>query len=213
MTRTCPARNRVTPDGDIIAAPGRGTWMGNRGQLHEGGGTRDIVRHQQSKAWLTCALSFRDRRVAQWQPGRYTPLFFLDEAVAFAAGHRPCAECRYRAFLAFATQLAGSAADGKRLRAAELDSRLHAERSRDPRGRRILAPLPWADLPDGTFVVTDTGMAVVVGDHLTRYERASNTYGARDSRPRVGTAAVLTPPSAIAVLRSGYQLQIADEAR
>ena len=211
-TVTGPARNRVTPDGDVIAAPGRGAWMGNRGRLHEGAGTRDIVRNHQSKAWLTCALSFRGRRVPQWQPNRYTPLFFLDEAVAFAAGHRPCAECRRQAFLAFADALA-AADGGQRPRAREMDARLHAERSRDANGHRIPTALPWADLPDGAFVLDGQVPAVVAGDHLTRYDRAGNTYGTRAARPRAGTATVLTPPSAIAVLREGYHLQIADEAR
>lgn len=212
MTSSDPARNRVTPDGDIIPAPGRGAWMGNRGRLHEGTGTRDIVRDYQSKTWLTCALSFRDRRVPQWQPGRYTPLFFLDEAVALASGHRPCAECRRHAFLAFADALA--AFDGvSRPRAKEIDARLHAERSRDANGRRLLTGMSWPDLPDGTFVMAGQDPAVVSGDHLTRYDRDSNAYGARVARPRTGTAMVLTPPSAIAVLRVGYRPQIADEAR
>ena len=186
--------------------------MGNRGRLHEGTGTRDVVRNHQSNAWLTCVLSFRDRRVPQWHPRRYTPLFFLDEAVAFAAGHRPCAECRHQAFIAFADAL--TAADGgQRPRAKELDTRLHTERSRDRGGHRILTAMPWASLPDGAFVMAGQDPAVVAGDHLTRYDRVSNTYGARDPLPRAGTAAVITPPAAIAVLRAGYQLQIADAAR
>jgi hypothetical protein len=218
-----PARNRVAPDGDIIAAPGRGAWMGNRGRLHEGSGTRDIVRNHRSEAWLTCVLSFRGRRVAQWHPNRYTPLFFLDEAVAFAAGHRPCAECRRAAFIAFtafAGPLAGSVGGplagsrgGARPRAPEIDARLHAERSRDAPGDRMLTATAWADVPDGAFVMAAAGPAVVSGDHLTRYDRAANAYGPRESRPRGGTAAVLTPPTAITVLRAGYPIQIADEAR
>ena len=99
MTMQRPARNRVSPLGEVIAVSGRGAWMGNRGRLHQGRGTRDIVRNHQHKTWITCALSFRGRRVAQWEPNRYTPLFFLDEAVALAAGHRPCGTCcedRYR---------------------------------------------------------------------------------------------------------------------
>ena len=92
--KSAPARNRVTPRGDIIAVAGRGAWMGNRGRLHEGSGTRGIVRNHQSKAWITCVLEFKGRQARQWAPNHYTQLFFLDEAVAFAAGHRPCAECR-----------------------------------------------------------------------------------------------------------------------
>jgi hypothetical protein len=213
VTGAGPARNRVSPDGDITAAPGRGAWMGNRGRLHEGAGTRDIVRDHQNKAWLTCALSFRGRRVPQWQPGRYTPLFFLDEAVALAAGHRPCAECRHEAFLAFARALAEPDGGGPRPRAREIDARLHAERARDGQRRRLLSELPWDGLPDGAFVIAGNDPAVVSGGHLTRYDRASNAYGGREPRPGAGMAAVLTPPSAITVLRAGYPVQIADEAR
>ncbi len=77
--------------------------MGNRGRLHQGRDTRDIVRNHQDKAWITCVLSFRGRRVAQWEPNHYTVLFFLDEAVALAAGHRPCAECRRGAYNTYRT--------------------------------------------------------------------------------------------------------------
>jgi hypothetical protein len=87
-----PARNRVSPRGDIIAVAGRGAWLGNRGRLHEGRGARDIVRNSRGKAWITCVLEFRGRHSEQWAPNHYTQLFFLDEAVAFAAGHRPCAD-------------------------------------------------------------------------------------------------------------------------
>jgi hypothetical protein len=207
-----PARNRVTPCGDIVAVPGYGAWTGNRGRLHEGAGTRDIVRNHQVKAWITCALEFRGRRMAQWHPHHYTPLFLLDEAVAFAAGHRPCAECRRRAFTAFADAVA--AADGaSRPRAAALDARLHAERARGPGGARQLTAVPWTRLPDGVFVLAGDVPAVVAGDHLTRYDRTANAYAGRVPRPRSGRAPVLTPPTTVAALRAGYQPQIADAAR
>jgi hypothetical protein len=205
-----PARNRVTPWGDITAAPGRGDWMGNRGRLHEGTDTRDIVRDYQTKAWLTCALSFRGRRLSQWQAGRYTLLFFLDEAVALAAGHRPCALCRRDAFVAFADAVADG---GPRLRAGELDARLHAERAPGGAGRRPLTGLPWATLPEGAFVVTDDGAAVVADDHLAFYDRTANAYGRHAPLPRAGRAAVLSPPTVIGALQAGYRPHIADAAR
>jgi hypothetical protein len=159
------ARNRVAPLGDIVAAPGRGARTGNRGQLHEGTGSRDIVRDHRGKAWLICTLSFKGRRSPQWQPGHYTHLFFLDEAVGFAAGHRPCAECHYPAFAAYRDAWA-AAHGGQRPYAREMDSRLHAERVRDRHGRRVLTAMPWAVLPDGVFVLAGQDPAVVVGDHL-----------------------------------------------
>src|SRR3954447_10743844 len=93
-----PARNRVTPMGDIEAIPLRGAWTGNRGILHSG---TQIVRFHASDLWITCALEFRGRRQAQWQPHHYTFLYFHDEAVSLAAGHRPCAECRRAAYDAY----------------------------------------------------------------------------------------------------------------
>jgi hypothetical protein len=94
-----PRQNRVTPFGDIIATPDRGTLMGNRGVLHDGEGR--IRRMWQVKRWIVCVLEFRSRKRTVMTPGRYTELFFLDEATALAAGHRPCAECRHTCFLAF----------------------------------------------------------------------------------------------------------------
>src|ERR1700693_4875242 len=94
-----PKRNRVTPFGEIIATPERGTFMGNRGVLHDDKGR--LQRGWQVKRWIVCVLEFRDRRRTVMTPGRYTELFFLDEATALAAGHRPCAECRHERFIAF----------------------------------------------------------------------------------------------------------------
>jgi hypothetical protein len=206
MTPT-PARNRVAPRGDIIAVAGRGGWMGNRGRLHEGSGTRDIVRNHQSKAWITCVLEFRGRRVRQWAPNRYTPLFFLDEAVAFAAGHRPCAECRrgdYNAYRQGWHQTHGGPAPY----AKDMDNQLHTERAN--RGGHSLQ---WHTLPDGAFVNTDDGPAVVVGDHLAVWDEKAYAYRQRLPRPTAGAASVLTPPSTVAVLRAGYPVQIDVSAR
>src|SRR3954451_12290461 len=94
-----PRQNRVTPFGHIIATPERGTFMGNRGILHDEQGT--IRRPWKVKRWLVCVLEFRERQRTVMAPNRYTELFFLDEATALAAGHRPCAECRHERFLAF----------------------------------------------------------------------------------------------------------------
>ncbi|OBI67850.1 hypothetical protein [Mycobacterium sp. E796] len=197
-----PARNRVSPLGEIIAAPGRGALMGNRGRLHEGRGTREIVRNHQHKAWITCALSFKDRRVAQWEPNRYTPLFFLDEAVALAAGHRPCAECRRRSYNEYRRRWAETHS-GPTPYARDIDAQLHLERM-SPVGQRA----DWSTLPDGVFVLTESGPAVVVGDHLVVWDRRDYTYAARLARPETGAAVVVTPPSNVAILRAGYPVQL-----
>jgi hypothetical protein len=210
MTTRRPARNRVSPLGEIIAVGGRGAWMGNRGRLHEGGGgraARDIVRNHQHKTWITCVLSFRGRRVQQWEPNRYTPLFFLDEAVALAAGHRPCAECRHNAYYAYRA-LWAETHGGAMPYAKDMDAQLHLERTGRAEHRA-----PWDRLPDGVFVATDSGPAVVVGDHLAVWHRDDNIYRDKLPRPAAGSATVLMPPSTVQILHAGYPVQIDDSAR
>lgn len=195
-----PARNRVSPRGNIIAAAGRGAWMGNRGRLHEGSGTRDIVRNYRSKAWITCLLEFRGRYTQQWAATHYTQLFFLDEAVAFAAGHRPCAECRRRDYNAY-RQAWQQSHGGAMPYAKDMDAALHGERTSDPH------PMSWGSLPDGVFVETSGGPAVVAGDELAVFDEQAYSYTRRLPRPVGGRASVLTPPSNVAVLRAGYPVQ------
>ncbi|OBH07814.1 hypothetical protein A5696_20995 [Mycobacterium sp. E2699] len=206
MTTGGPARNRVSPMGDIISAPGRGAWMGNRGRLHEGRGAREILRNHQHKTWITCALSFRGRRVAQWEPNRYTPLFFLDEAVALAAGHRPCAECRHSSYSQYRT-LWAETHGGAIPYAKDMDTQLHRERIGVTHHRAA-----WGSLPDGVFVMTERGPAVVVGDHLAIWDRRANIYADIPARPRAGAATALTPPSTVEILRAGYPVQIDERA-
>src|SRR3954465_3835639 len=117
-----PRQNRVTPFGQIVAEPQRGTLMGNRGRLHDEEGR--IRRPWQLERWIVCLLEFKGRKRQVMTPGHYTELFFLDEATALAAGHRPCAECRRVAFDAFRRALAVGAADQLLRTAVEIDRRL-----------------------------------------------------------------------------------------
>jgi hypothetical protein len=199
-----PAPNRVTPFGDIVAVTQRGAWMGNRGRLHEMGDDKQprIARFHAGNLWIICALAFHGRRVEQWGPTHYTVLFFLDEAVALAAGHRPCAECRrpaYRSYLA-AAGLTG-------ITAPELNRRLHAERLHAGTHQRRLHLRPWAELPVGAFAVVDGRAMLVLADTLRAWTPAG--YGPRLARPRSGDASVLTPPMSLAALAGGYGVQIA----
>jgi hypothetical protein len=202
-----PARNRVTPTGEIEAIPLRGAWTGNRGVLHSG---REIVRFHAGDLWITCVLRFRGRRQQQWQPHHYTFLFFHDEAVSFAAGHRPCAECRREAYDTY--RAAWSDALRVELPTAKLiNQQLHRERIVRGTHRRRFHPTPWRDLPDGAFVRLGRAPALVVGPQLIEWTFAG--YGPqRHSRPRRGVAEAITPPSTIAVLRAGYPVQIDDTA-
>lgn len=201
-----PERNRVTPLGDIEAFPLRGAWTGNRGMLHAG---HEIVRFHASDLWITCALEFGGRWREQWLPHHYTHLFFHDEAVSFAAGHRPCAECRRASYRAY--QEAWAAGRGAGVPSArQMNTQLHAERIVPGTHRRRIHEAPWPDLPDGTFVLLDEP-AVLVGGHLISWTR--DGYGTRHRRPAHGTARVITPPSSVAALRAGYPAQIDEAAR
>jgi hypothetical protein len=190
-----PERNRVTPFGEIVAIEQRGLFMGNRGSIHR---DRTIVRTWQVRRWITCVLEFKAQVAPRWEPGRWTPLFFWDEAVALAAGHRPCALCRrgdYNAWLD-----AWASAFGDRPGADAMDRRLHAERLDGKAQRRHREP--WRDLPTGAFVVLDGTPALVLDDRLVPW--SSGGYGAPFDRPARGDATVLTPASTIAVLEYGY---------
>ena len=199
--------NRVTPTGEIVAVPLRGSWMGNRGILHDeaSAAVGEVVRHHASSLWITCALTFRDWRAPQWQPHHYTVLFFHDEAVALAAGHRPCALCRRPAYDAYRAAVARQDR-AEPLRAKAIDARLHAERlvprTRTHRQHR----LAWSDLPDGTFTFVGETPHLVRADALVPWTTAG--YGAAVSRPRRCEARVLTPPTTVAALRAGYEPQV-----
>jgi hypothetical protein len=203
-----PAQNRVQPDGRIEALATRGAWMGNRGQLHDGSGTRTIRRSHHGKSWSICALEHKDRRVAQWQPGAYTPLFFVDEAIALAAGHRPCAECRRASYNDFRFKWAWTH-PYRAPYATAIDEQLHAERLPEATGQRPLHELPWAFVPTGAIVMLE-GMqpAVVLDSTVAPYDQPNGAYAKPLVRPRSGFAYALTPPSTLAILQRGYPVQI-----
>ena len=195
-----PLQNRVTPLGELIAVPARGLVYGNRGCLHDADGL--IRRRFDGKRWIACRLRFRGwHREPLLQPGRFTELFFLDEATAFAAGHRPCALCRredYRLFVAAWTELHGPPAG-----VDEIDRRLHGERI-DPATRaHRLHEAPMEDLPDGAFVVSEGEPHLVLGRSLLRWTPVG--YDARRRRPAAGDVLVITPPSLVEILRGGWE--------
>jgi len=194
-----PLRNRVTPAGELIATTCRGTVYGNRGVLHND--DLALVRRFQVRRWLVCVLEFRGRRRPLMRPGRYTELFFLDEAVALAAGHRPCAECRRPAYQSFRTAWAAALALPGKPAADDIDRVLHQQR-RLAGGARVTYPAPLSDLPDGVFVGRDGESWLVNGGGLRRWTPAG--YGDRID-PFDGPAAVLTPRATVAAIRAGYR--------
>jgi len=191
-----PLQNRVTPLGDLVADPARGLVYGNRGCLHDDAGR--IVRRYQVRRWIACRLRFKDRhRSPMMQPGRYTELFFLDEATALAAGHRPCAECRREDYVRFLDRwLERHPAE---LRADAIDLRLQAERLDSTTRRHRLHEAPFGSLPDGAFVLRDGEPCVVVGSALRLWTPGG--YTTRISRPQRETAILITPPSLVEHLR------------
>jgi hypothetical protein len=183
-----PLQNRVTPLGEIVAVPDRGLVYGNRGSLHDPEGR--IRRSYAVKRWIACRLEFKGRRrTTLLQPGKYTELFFLDEATAFAAGHRPCAECRRADYDRFRDLVGAPGADA-------IDERLHEERIGGPRFRA-----PFDELPDGTFVLEDREPWLVLGEALLQWTPGGYTH--RRPRPP-GEALLVTPPTTIDVLRAGW---------
>jgi hypothetical protein len=182
-----PLQNRVTPLGELIAHPARGLVYGNRGCLHDEHGR--IRRRYNGKRWIACRLEFRGwQRSPLLQPGKFTELFFLDEATAFAAGHRPCALCRREDYVRFLKIVGARGADA-------IDARLHEERLLRRREAN------FADLPDGSFVLVGEAPWLVRGDSLLRWTPAG--YADRARRP-TGAATLLTPPSLVSVLAHGW---------
>jgi hypothetical protein len=195
-----PLENRVTPLSELVADPARGLVYGNRGCLHDASGR--IRRRYAVKRWIACRLEFRGwQRGPLMRPGLFTELFFLDEVTAMAAGHRPCALCR-RGDYDRLTGLWRELHPGQ-VGADAIDAQLHEERV-DPatRGQRH-HQAPLDDLPDGAFVLRAGRPWLVLGGHVLAWTPAG--YADRSPRPRGEPAEVITPPSLVSVLRSGWE--------
>jgi len=194
--RSRPLQNRVTPLGEPIATPERGLVYANRGCIHDAAG---CIRHRYpTRRWIACQLEFNGRhREPLLAPGKFTELFFLDEATALAAGHRPCGECRYKDYKHL-TAMWAELHPGQ-VSADAIDDRLDAERRGPGAKQRRFHEAQFGDLPDGAFVMFDAEPHLVLGSELLRWSAAG--YTARRARP-VGEvpATVITPPSLVALL-------------
>jgi hypothetical protein len=193
-------QNRVTPLGELIADPSRGLIYGNRGCLHDEAGR--IRRRYNGKRWIACRLQFRGwHREPLMQPGRFTELFFLDEATAFAAGHRPCALCRrkdYDRFVAIWRTIHPGQAG-----ADAIDAQLHRERVDPATREQLVHDARFDELPDGSFVLHDGEPRLVLGPQLLRWTPS----GYRDAvqRPSRSRAVLITPPSSVEILHNHWQ--------
>ena len=194
-----PLQNRVTPSGDIIATPHRGLFIGNRGIIHDPA-TKTLTRRWASKAWLTCVCEFRGRR-RQVMGGRsWTELFFLDEATAFAAGHRPCFFCRRDDANRF--RAAWGAGNGTtHVLVRDIDAVLHRERL--AAGKKRLHPLPmrWKELPDGAMVQAGAETYLIAQGRALSWSPA----GYRETLSEIEEAMLLTPPSTLQAFSAGYR--------
>ena len=194
-----PLHNRVTPFGEVVAVEARGLVYGNRGCLHDETGR--IRRLYSGKRWISCRLQFKGRRRHPlMRPGRFTELFFLDEATAFAAGHRPCAECRREDYVRFtkmwrARHLLDTGADA-------IDARLHVERLDVVARARRHHSADIEDLPDGVFIARGPNAMMVKKDELLRWTPAG--YADAERRPSRRSVEVITPPSIVELLRAGW---------
>lgn len=198
-----PLQNRVDPFGDMISVTARGTCMGNRGIIHDPKTRTLLTRRWQHQAWICCVLSFKGYQHPIMGPGAYTELFFLDEATALAAGHRPCAYCRRADFNAYKkawnqAQLPGS---GERLTAPQIDSTLHRERVTRKR-EKVTYIAEIDDLPDGVMVIESNIALLISGECVLPW----TPHGYLDPLPRPSKVKrpVLTPDSSVRTIAAGY---------
>jgi hypothetical protein len=195
-----PLQNRVTPRGDIVASPHRGMFTGNRGIIHDPATKTLLTRRWSSNAWLTCVCEFRGRRRDVMGGRSWTELFFLDEATAFAAGHRPCFYCRRDDANAFrAAWQEGNGVSG--VLARDIDIVLHRERLERRRKRLHALPIPLQQLPDGAMI------QVAAESYLITQGRALlwSPGGYRRALNELTDAMLLTPPSTLRALSAGYR--------
>lgn len=205
-----PLQNRVLPNGKIIASDYRGTLMGNRGLLHNE--LKQLTRSFRRKEWVTCALTFKDRKRQLMAPGAYTELFFLDEVTALAAGHRPCAECRRERFNEFkqAWQKVCSKSADSKIKVAEIDNILHEQRLAS-NGSNASWQADLTELPVGTIIEHDGSFYAVHTHGLLPW--SLDGYGKPVNDIKMDEVAVVTPQAIVAVLAAGFTPAFHDSAK
>jgi hypothetical protein len=197
-----PLQNRVKPTQEIVAHPARGLLMGNRGSIHRPDRTLGVTRWR-TKMWISCVLNLGGRRRDVMPPGRWTALFFLDEATALAAGHRPCGYCRRADHLWFGESWRVAEGMPARPRAFEMDIWLHAQRVDRRTRRQVTHQAAAGDLPDGTIISHDGTTGLWSGGALLPWSFGGYLAPARVSPG--STVTVLTPPAIVGVLAAGYR--------
>jgi hypothetical protein len=205
--RCMPLQNRVTPFGDIIATPHRGMFTGNRGIIHDPA-TRTLTRRWVSPAWLTCVCEFRGRRREVMGGRSWTELFFLDEATALSAGHRPCFYCRRDDANRFrAAWEKGNGVAGRLAR--DIDAVLHRERLDGGKKQLHPLPLPIEQLPDGAMVALDGDSYLIAQGRALHWSPAGYSHAS----DVLSNAMLLTPPSTLRAMLAGYRAVLHPSAR
>lgn len=204
-----PLQNRVTPDGQIVAASARGTLMGNRGGMMHRLDKSLGPKRWASKQWIACRLSYRGRWREVMGPNSYTELFFLDEATSFAAGHRPCYECRRREAVFFSELWGEVLGSGARAKAGDIDAVLHAERL-NAEGRKATFKSALGELPTGAMVHWRGGAYLVLAGRLLRWSLEG--YSATVEADADAIVDVLTPRSTLEIFRAGYDADVHESA-
>lgn len=199
-------QNRVDPYGNLIRTAARGAWTGTRGLIHND--QQEIIRAFKLKAWITCKLEFKGRKRKMMSPNRYTELFFLDEATAFAAGHRPCCECRREDFNRFKSYwLTGNPEYDFNLKTSikYIDEVIHAERINKQQSA-VTFKENGHDIPNGTFISFNNEPYVLFNNRIFLWSPFG--YGEGVSLPNPDKLIVLTPTSIVNTFRAGYTAQI-----
>ena len=195
-----PLQNRVTPSGDIIATPHRGLFTGNRGIIHDPATKTLLTRRWASQAWLTCVCEFRGRRREVMGGRSWTELFFLDEATALSAGHRPCFFCRRDDANRF--RAAWQEGNGvSRVLARDVDAVLHGERLSGRKKRLHARTMPLEQLPNGAMVQEGADSFLILQGRALAWSPA----GYREAQRAIKDAMLLTPPSTLRALLAGYR--------
>lgn len=200
-----PKQNRVTPWGELIATPARGTLLGNRGCLHDA--QQQIRKLYLGKRWIICKLQFKNRHRMVMRPGLYTELFFLDEATALAAGHRPCAECSREQFDYFRiiwAQANPRLAKSKKPPAPFLDNVLHRERITAD-NKKVLYEAPLSQLPNGSFISLSNDQQAYLVLDTALWLWSPQGYLQKLTRKNDRLVQVLTPHSVVKTLAAGYR--------
>lgn len=199
--RPSPLQNRVLPTGELVADPARGRLMGNRGCIHQADRRLGVSRWR-SPMWISCVLRWGNVRRDVMPPGRWTALFFLDEATAMAAGHRPCGYCRRLDHLAFGEAWRQAQRLPERPKAHQMDLELHRERT-DRTRRKLTWSAPVGELPTGAMVLRSGQPALVIDGRLLPWSLTG--YQQSVELPGRTVLDVLTPPRMVGALAAGYR--------